>query len=355
MKSHTHTSDGQRLLLLGCGGVGGVIGGGLLLGGHDLTIVTRNEKICRALNTDGLHLITPEGEWTVPVAACAYLDELEGTFDAVYLAMKGTDVEQAARDVAGYLSPEGYVVTFQNGVVEDRVSAILGRERVIGALVGWGATMHAPGVSEMTSRGEMIVGELDGQLTSRVQRLAATLESISPATASTNIYGNLWSKLTLNCATSASGAVTGQLLGEMLVRNAGRRLALAIMSEAIDVANAHGINLEPVGGTLDVYRLYLPPERRNGGWGLDLVFRHAIMMVVGAKFRRLKSSMLQSIERGRRAEVDFLNGYVVEKGREKGVPTPINAALATIVREVEAGTRKISPDNFEELTRLVSR
>jgi 2-dehydropantoate 2-reductase len=258
-------------------------------------------------------------------------------------------VEQAARDVESYIGPEGYVVTFQNGVVEDRVSAILGRERVIGALAGWGATMHAPGVYEMTSHGEIVVGELDGRLTPRVQRLKRTLESVSPVTASDNIYGILWSKLTLNSATSASGAVSGQLLGQMLRRNSGRRLALSIISEVVDVARAHGIALEPVGGTLDVQHLYLPPHRRGRGVGLDLIVRHAIMLVVGSKFRRLKSSMLQSIERGRRAEIDFLNGYVVEKGREKGVPTPVNAALTAMLREVEAGTRQISPDNLIEL------
>ncbi|MEA3339118.1 MAG: ketopantoate reductase family protein, partial [Chloroflexota bacterium] len=283
-----------------------------------------------------------------PATVYTHLDEVEGVFDVACLAMKGADVEQAARDVESYLSPQGRVVTFQNGVVEDRVSAILGRERVIGALVGWGATMHEPGVSEMTSHGEIIVGELDGQLTPRVQRLKATLESIGPVTISDNIYGVLWSKLTLNCATSATGAVTGQLLGEMLRRNCGRRLALAIMSEVVDVAEACEILLEPVGGTLDVHRLYLPPERRDGGVGFDLIFKHAIMLVVGSKFRRLKSSMLQSIERGRPAEVDFLNGYVVERGREKGVPTPVNAALTALVRQVEAGTREISPHNLEE-------
>ena len=344
-----HTNEGQRLLLMGCGGVGGVIAGGLLRGGHDLTIVTRNEEICRAIDADGLRVTTLEGEWPVPVTACKYLDEIEGVFDAVYLVMKGTDVEQAARDVESYLSPEGYVVTFQNGVVEDRVSATLGQERVVGALVGWGATMHAPGVYEMTSHGEIVVGELDGQLTPRVRQLKATLEAIGPVAASTNIYGVLWSKLTINCATSATGAVTGQLLGEMLRRRAGRRLALAITSEVVDVAEAHGISLEPVGGTLDVHHLYLPPDRRAGGLGLDLVFKHAIMLVVGSKFRRLKSSMLQSIERGRRAEIDFLNGYVVERGWEKGVPTPVNAALTAMVREIEAGTRASSPDNLEEL------
>jgi len=233
--------------------------------------------------------------------------------------------------------------------VEDRVSSILGRERVIGALASWGATMHAPGVYEMTSHGEIVVGELDGQLTPRVQQLKSTLESVSPVTASDNVFGFLWSKLTLNSATSATGAVSGQLLGQMLWRNVGRRLALTIISEVVDVAKAHDISLELVGNTMDVQRLYLPPHRRERGVGLDLIGKHAIMLIVGSKYRRLKSSMTQSIERGRPAEIDFLNGFVVEKGREKGVPTPVNAALTNMVREVEAGTRQISPGNLDEL------
>jgi 2-dehydropantoate 2-reductase len=344
-----HTGGGQRLLLMGCGGVGGVIAGGLLRAGHDVTIVTHNAEISRAVNAGGLRITTPEGQWTVPATVHTHLDEIEGPFDAIYLAMKATGVQQAACDAAAYMSPQGYVVTLQNGVVEDRVGDVLGRERVVGALVGWGATMHGPGVVEMTSRGESVVGELDGRVTPRVQRLKATLDAVAPATVSTNVYGVLWSKLAINCTITALGAVTGQLLGEMLRRGDVRHLALAITSEVVDVATAHGVRLEPVGGTLDVHRLYLPPERRTRGFGLDLLVKHAIMGIVGLKFRRLKSSMLQSIERGRRPEIDFINGYAVEKGQEKNVPTPLNAALTSLVREIEAGARKTSPDNLKGL------
>ena len=77
--------------------------------------------------------------------------------------------------------------------------------------------------------------------------------------------------------------------------------------------------------------------------------RAVLLLAVGLKFRRLKSSMLQSIERGRRSEIDYMNGYVAERGREKGVPTPVNAAIAALVREVEAGTRPMSPDNLANL------
>ena len=170
-------SETERVLLRGCGAVGGVIAAGLLQAGHEVAIVAHNDQISGAINAEGLQVTAPEGQWTVPTTAHTHLDDVQGPFDAVYLAMKGTEVEQAARDVAGYLSPEGYVVTLQNGVVEDRVGDILGRERVVGALVGWGATMHTPGVYEMASRGELVVGELDGRLTPRVEHLKATLDA----------------------------------------------------------------------------------------------------------------------------------------------------------------------------------
>jgi 2-dehydropantoate 2-reductase len=353
------TSQDPRLLLMGCGSVGSVIAGGLLRAGHDVTIVAHNEAICQAIDAAGLRVTTPQGRSTVPATAHTHLDELESKgkgkgkdpFDVVLLAMKATEVEQAARDVDGYLLPHGYAVTLQNGVVEDRVAAILGRERVIGALVGWGATMHAPGVCEMTSRGKLIVGELDGRVTPRVRQLKATLDAAAPTVVSTNIYGALWSKLAINCVVTTLGAVTGQLLGHMLQRRAIRRLALAIISEVVDVAHAHDIAPEPVGGTLDIHRLYLEPDRRAGTFGLDLITRHAIMFAVGLKFRHLKSSMLQSLERGRRTEIDFMSGYVVERGQDKGVPTPVNAALTALVRQIEAGTRPSTPDNLEGLLR----
>ncbi len=342
-------NDTQRLLLMGCGAVGGVIAGGLLRAGHPVAVVTHNDDITSALTSDGLQVATPEGQWTIDCAAHTHLVDVQGQFDAVFLSMKATDVLQAARSVAGRLSPQGYAVTLQNGLVEDQVADILGRERVVGALVGWGATMDAPGIYRMTSRGELIVGELDGSLSERVRQIKATLEAVAPVTISTNIYGVLWSKLAINCAITTLGAITGQVLGTMLRRAALRRLSLAIISEVIDVAGALDISLEPVGGTLDLKRLYLPPERRARGLAPDLIPKHALILGVGLKFRRLKSSMLQSLERGRRPEVDFMNGTVVEHGQKAGVPTPVNRALTEMVHEIEQGTRPIDPHNLEPL------
>lgn len=338
-----------RVLLMGCGAVGGVLAGGLLRAGKDVTPVTHNAKITAALAADGLRLTAPEGRWTLPVTAHTQLADVPGLFDVALLAMKATAVEDAAREVLPRLSATGFVVTLQNGIVEDRVAGIVGRDRLIGALVGWGATMHAPGVYEMTSRGETVVGELDGATTLRINVLQTLLAAATPASVTDNIYGVLWSKLAINCAITAMGAVTGQRLGEMLQRRVARRLALSIVSEVMDVAQAHAVAPEPVGGTLDLAKLYVPPERRGAGLHLELLVKHAIMLAVGLKFWRLKSSMLQSLERGRKPEIDEMNGYVVARGREKGVETPVNASLVAMVREVAAGTRALSPANLDLL------
>lgn len=341
--------DRLRFLLMGCGSVGGVIAGRLIQAGYDVTIITHNETISQAIDTQGLTLITPDETLVVPATAYTQVTSVEGPFDAVLLAMKATDVEAAARDVTPLLTPDGYVVTLQNGIVEDRVGEILGRDRVIGALVGWGATMREPGVYEMTSRGELTIGELDGTRTGRVRQLKTVLDTAAPTNISTHIYGSLWSKLAINCVVTTLGAVTGQTLGKMLRRRTVRRLALAITSEVVDVAEAYNVEMEPVGGTLDIHRLYVPPEDRFGGFRLSAVPKHAIILAVGIKFRRLRSSMLQSIERGRRPEIDTMNGYVIERGQEVGVDTPVNAALTKMVREIEVGTRVPKPENLDEL------
>ncbi len=209
--------------------------------------------------------------------------------------------------------------------------------------------MHAAGTYEMTSRGETTIGELDGTISERILQLKTVLDAVTPTVVTTNIYGALWSKLAINSVVTTLGAVTGQLLGPMLRRANIRRLALAIVSEVIDVATAQGVAMEPVAGTLDLQRLYQPPEKRMGHAGLSALPKHLLMGLVGIKFRKLKSSMLQSIERNRPPEIAFMNGYVVARGIDLGIATPTNAALTKLVQEIAAGERQIDSQNLNVL------
>lgn len=334
-----------RLLIEGIGGIGGVLAAGAIDAGYSPVLITGNAEITRAIAEQGLRVRTPERELRLPAEAHTDLDELDpaARFDASWLVMKATSVCEAARRTCAHLAPEGYLVTFQNGIVEDAVGEIVGRERVVAGIVGWGGTMHAPGCYERTSGGKTLIGELDGHTSLRVERLATILLATGPVEISGNIRGALWSKLAINCTITTLGAITGDTLGEMLEDRRLRRVFLRTYAEVIDTAEAAGIELERIAAHPKL--LYLP----RGAGRLRRSVKDLLVRAVARKYGRIRSSMLQSLERGRPTEIGFLNGYVVERAAEVGVPTPINAALVRQIREIERGLRPVARSNVEEL------
>lgn len=332
-----------RVLIQGIGGIGGVIAGTLIDAGMRPTLVTNNAEITEAIRATGLHVILPERSFTVQADVCTTLAEAGGPFDAAYLLMKALGVVEAATETVRRLSADGYVVTFQNGVVEDAVGGAIGIESVVSASVGWNGIMHKPGEYERTTPGHTFAGELDGSVTPRVRLLADALRHCGPVTLSTNMRGVLWSKLAINCTVNSVGALTGETLGEMLADPRIRRIFLRTYSEVVDTAEAHGITLERIAANPKL--LYLPKDA-------GFLTRHAkdfVARLLGRKYKSARSSTLQSLQRGRKTEVDFLNGYVCEMATKVGVPTPVNAALTQMIKEIEEGKRPIVKGNVDEL------
>jgi 2-dehydropantoate 2-reductase len=150
-----------RVLIQGIGGVGGVLAGELLRAGHTPTLITGNPEIASAINQDGLRVTTPAGSFTARGQAFASPEELatDARFDLSLLVMKAQRVVEAARAALPHLTDDGYVVTCQNGIVEDAVGSAIGAERVVSCIVSFGATMLSPGEYEQTSNGEIHIGE----------------------------------------------------------------------------------------------------------------------------------------------------------------------------------------------------
>jgi len=204
------------------------------------------------------------------------------------------------------------------------------------------------GVYEKTSIGSTLIGELDGSATERVQGLKQSIECAAPVVISDNIRGALWSKLALNCTVTTIGALTGGTLGEMLQNKAIRQLFLRGYSEVVDTAEALGIRLEPIAA--DPKLLYLS---RNAG-AFARFKKDLIMRILGRKYKNSRGSMLQSLERGRPTEIDFLNGYVVEQANKAGVPVPINETLVRLIKEIEAGKRSMGQQNVDDLIKAAA-
>jgi 2-dehydropantoate 2-reductase len=338
-----------RIVVVGCGGIGGLVAAGLVSQGLAVTALTRNELIADAINVHGFRTRGEMSLGTVRGRAVTALGP-GAQFDYALLCTQPPQVEDAARAVASHLADDGAMVVFQNGLCEPRIAEIAGAERVIGGIIAWGATMIEPGLYDRTSSGGFTLGRLDGAADDRLRELAMHLEAIGPVTISDNLMGARWSKMAINCAISALGTVGGDRLGPLMRKRFVRRLALEVMSEVTAVAHAEGVTLEKVAGTLDLDWLELTAAEREASVGSPgLLAKHTLLLAVGTRYRRLRSSMLNAIERGREPAVAFLNGEVVARAERHGLAAPINAALAATIQRIAAGKERSSHETLRRL------
>jgi len=331
---------------MGAGGIGGIVAATLMEVGSAVTAVSTNEQIRAAVDKAGFR-VTDDGEertvrgWVSPGP--------EGKYDLAILATQPPNVEDAARTALPHLMEDARVVVLQNGLCEDRVGAIVGPEKVVGGIVAWGASMPEPGRYERTAAGGFQLGRMDGAIDSDLRRIGELLEAIGPVTLTKNLRGARWSKLALNCAVSAMGTIAGEKLGPLVRQRRYRRLALEVMTEAVLVAKAEGVTLEKVSGTLDLEWIALTESDRNATASVALTAKHALILAVGLRYRRMRSSMLAAIERGRTPAIDFINGEIVKLGKKHGISTPFNARIVDTVWDIAKGKQKSSRDLLDRV------
>lgn len=331
----------SRIAVVGAGAVGGITAGLLKKDGYDVEVVCKYPDLARQIQSQGLHITGVKGDFHASMPAVAEITDMKEKKDIVFLATKATEMLDAARRLEALLKEDAIVVSLQNGICEPSLAEVLGRQRVIGCVVGWGATMHAPGELEMTSTGEFIIGNIDGRQDARLAPLQAIMNAVLPTRISPEIFSDLYSKLIVNACITSLGAVCGLTMGEMLASKKARNLFIAVMKEAMAVAQTANIRVPPYGGKLDYYR-FLGPDGFLG----DLR-RHLVIRAIGLKYRRLTSSSLQSLLRGRKTEIDYLSGYICREGRRLGVATPVNDRIVAMIHEIEAAERKITVENFQ--------
>jgi len=303
----------MRIVVAGAGSLGSAMGGVLALAGHDVTLVSRNTAHIDAVRRSGLVLDDGATRSVVPVHAAVDYDHLP-VADLVVVLVKSFDTERAARAATPVVDPSTTVLTLQNGVgCEEVVASVLGADRVIAGRTFVGGRLIEPGCVEFGIRGRSTtIGELDGSDTQRIRDIATTFTDAGMTTEVTDdVESMMWEKLFVNVATGAWSALTGLPYGELSVHPDVEAMAIATVAEAMSVARALGVNLV----TTD------PAEPWRRAWtGLPYGF---------------KASMLQSIDRGSRTEVDVLHGAVCTAGKRVGVPTPVNDTLWAAVRGLE--------------------
>ncbi|WP_413206322.1 ketopantoate reductase family protein [Rhodospirillum sp. A1_3_36] len=290
--------------ILGAGAVGCYYGARLAQAGHRVTLVGR-PAFAEAVAAHGLRLKTAEFDGAVAVDGASDASALAGC-EVVLFCVKSGDTEEAGRQLLPHLGPETVVLSLQNGVDNaERLSAVLGRS-VVPAAVYVASEMAGPGHVLHHGRGELVIGDSPANAT-----LTKVLPQAGiPVTVSDTVIRSLWEKLVLNCAYNALSAVTQMPYGQIVAVEGVKETMEDVRRECIAVAGALGIALKDP--TID-YILGLARTMPN-------------------QF----SSTAQDMARGKATEIDHLNGYVVRKGADLGVSTPVNRLLVAMVKLAEA-------------------
>ena len=243
----------MRIGIIGAGAVGSIVGGLLTRAGRDVTLVDQWPEHVEAMKAGGLRLSGSCGEHLVPVRAL-HIHELQQVgepFDAVFIAVKSYDTEWATSLGLRYLKePDGVAVVFQNGINDERVAAIAGRERTLGCVITIGAAMYEPGHAMRTDSGRLgfKIGELEGRDTERARELVRIMNDVAPAKLTANLWGERWSKLAINCMANPLAGLSGLGSAEVRSQPVPRRIAIQIAAEGVKVGRAYGHEVEPIFG-----------------------------------------------------------------------------------------------------------
>jgi 2-dehydropantoate 2-reductase len=331
----------MKIAVIGAGAVGSVIGGLLARAGEDVTLIGRRAHV-DAVNRSGLLIDGALGRMRVRVGA---RERLDFTPELALLTVKTQAVATTAREVQPYVS-EVPVVTAQNGVRGDElVAGVLGKEHILSSVVVFGATFLEPGAVTYAPRGTLVLGVPFGPVDERARAVAAVLDKAIPTRLSDNIQGAHWTKLIIN-ENNALPAVTGLSVQEVYRRPALNGLAVLLMREAAATIRAAGIELVslprvPAPALTTMLRMPVPVAR-----GLTRLLSRSLGATPAL------GSTLQSIKRGERTEIDYLNGEVVALGKRIGRPTPYNAVVVDLVHQVEATGEFLTA---EEVTAAVNK
>lgn len=345
----------KTIVFVGAGAVGGYVGGHLARAGHDVTLIDPWPAHVNTIKSRGLRLGGTQGEHTVRPTAL-HLTEVQSLqhrpADLAFICMKLYDTAWASALIKPYLAPTGVVVTMQNSLVEETVAAIIGWGRTLGCIASTiSVEAVAPGhiVRTQLPGGDAYtvfrVGELNGNLTVRAGAIAQLLRAVDSAKVTANLWGERWSKLVANTMTTALCGVSGMNLNQIVEYAPARRLQIRLAAEAIRIGLALGFGLEPIRG--------LPADKWLAAAAGDPTVLRMVEddMLAGVKRRPEggRSGTAQDLAKGRRTEIEFMNGYVAATGVEIGIPAPTHAAITAIVKRIERGELKPDPQLLSAL------
>lgn len=338
----------KKIAVVGTGGTGSVIGGMLTAAGHDVVLIDQWGAHVAAMQARGLFMSIAGEEFTASVRALHLYEvcTLEQPFDIVFLACKSYDSLWLTQLILPYLKDDGVLVSSQNSLNEEWIAPMVGPNRAIGCVLTMSSEVFEPGQLKRNTamdRTTFVLGELHGRITPRLQELQQILSAAGKTELTANLWGTRWSKLVFNCIVAPVCALAGVGPAHLTQAPERVRVCLELGREALLVGQAQGYQMEPVFG-LSMEEAARSPEALVDN----------LVKASQAEGREARSFFHQDILKGRRTEVDYINGLVARKGRESGVATPLNAAAVLMVKGLERGEMGPAPENIGALERLAA-
>jgi 2-dehydropantoate 2-reductase len=322
------------ILVWGAGAIGGTVGAYLARAGEAILFVDRAADHVAAIARDGLQITGPIEEFRVKAPAVVPAG-LKGEFDTVFLCTKAPDTAAAVEALAPFVAEDGCVVSLQNGLNEQVISAKLGEKRTIGAFINFGADYLSPGIVHYAGRGAVVVGELDGRTTPRIQRLHKLLMKFDDrAVLTANIWGYLWSKLAYGALLFAT-ALTNDSIADCLASPRHRALLIALAREVEGVAVASGVRLEAFDG-FDPAAFLPQASQAEAAASLDA------LVAFNRRSAKTHSGIWRDLAvRKRKTEVEAQLGPVAKAGAARKIPTPLTSRLIELIHDIEDGRRPL--------------
>ena len=342
---------GLKIAIVGAGAVGGYAGAHMVQAGEDVTFIDPWPEHVEQMRRHGLRVTHARevADFSVPVRALHVTDvqqlAREKPVDVAFVCMKSYDTAWATMMIQQYLAADGFVVSLQNCMNEETIAHVVGWGKTLGCIAS-SITVNLPepghihrgagkgGAAHTVFR----AGEVHGRITRRAQEICRLVGTADSAIATSNLWGERWSKLVANVIGNGLSACTGLPGGEMLKSEPIRRFSMRLGSEAIRVGQAHGYQLEEI--------LHLAPDTiARAGEGDEAAMR----ICDEQRFKdgkrislEQRPSMGQDMQKGRRTEIEFMNGLVVREGEKVGLACRANAVLTDLVTRVER--KELAPD-----------
>jgi 2-dehydropantoate 2-reductase len=338
----------QPILIWGAGAIGGTIGAYLARAGHDVVFVDVVPEHVVAINEKGLAIEGPVETFTIKAPAFTP-DKVTGRFDRILLCVKAQHTEGAAKALLPHLTEDGMVVSAQNGLNELTIARIVGANRTMGAFVNFGADYLEPGRIIYAGRGAVVLGEIDGKMTKRLEALHALMRDFErDAVATDNIWGYLWAKLGYGALLFAT-ALTNDSIADGLALPQYFDLWRALGSEVMAVAKAEKVR--PLG-----FNGFDPAAFARGGDRARAQRSIDEMVAFNRKSAKSHSGVWRDLAvRKRKTEVDAQIAIIADIAEKHGLKAPIIRRLVALVHDVEDGHRPLDRANLDRLAEAMPR